>query len=131
MIVRGGYGPPPHNASWTLFTSGRSRTHIGDENREANTIGEACAFRPGDQLHIHERLANARLVTLDEFIIDRIDSAHAGDEYEITGAGAETPGTGWLDCAFGRKHGDAACHGVPVCKASACSTPPICPLSAS
>src|SRR5262245_2571192 len=105
--------------------------HVGHEDRKTNAVGKACAFRPGDQFHVHERLADARLVTLHELVIRRIDAAHSGNEYKIARADAETPGTGWLDRAFGRKHRDAARHGVPVCRASACSTPPIWPLSAS
>ncbi len=43
----------------------------------------------------------ARFVTFDEAVIRRIDAAHAGHEYEIAGARAETPRAGRRDCTLG------------------------------
>src|SRR6185503_3614596 len=66
--------------------------HIGHKHRKTNTVGKARALRFRDQLHVHECLANARFVALDELVICRVDAAHAGHEYKIAGARAKAPG---------------------------------------
>jgi hypothetical protein len=46
----------------------------------------------GNELYIQESLPNASLVTIDQFIGDRIDSLHPCDKDQVTRTGANTPG---------------------------------------
>lgn len=102
--------------------------------KTANAIHKPRPFGFRNQLHVQKSLSNASFIAVDELVAGRVDAAHARDVNEITGARAEAPGPGRLNCAFRCEQTDAAAgchHGVPVCRASAWSTPPICPFSAS
>src|SRR5262245_47589233 len=142
VLVKGG---DLDNSAWRIWAAapklflqlvyqGPQPTHIGDKHGEADAIRKPGAFGLGNALHVQKRLPDASLFALHEAIIRRIDAAHAGDEYEISGAHAQTPGARRRDRSLRSENANAASGvhpGVPVCRASACSTPPIWPLSAS
>src|SRR5262249_14807829 len=71
--------------------------HVGRVDDEPHRIAKARTLGLGDQLHIHEGLADARLIPLDERIGLGIDAAHPSHVDEVPGPSSEIPGPGWLD----------------------------------
>jgi hypothetical protein len=81
----------------------RVTEHVGRVDDEPHGVAPSL----GDQLHVREGLANARLVALDERVGLRIDAPHARDVDEVARAGAEIPGAGRFDGAGRRQRPEA------------------------
>jgi hypothetical protein len=98
-----------HRAGWIwrlapqlrlrLVHHGREVVQVTDVNREPHTIFKAGALRLRNQPDIEESLANSSVGILHQCVGRRIDALHARDKDEVTGPGAETPGTLRLDSA--------------------------------
>jgi hypothetical protein len=80
-----------------LVHHGCETVEVTDVNREPYAILQARALRLSNQLDIEEGTKNAGLRVLHQCVGCRIDALHAGDEDEVTGPGAETPGALSLD----------------------------------
>src|SRR5262249_32981100 len=79
-----------------LVHHGREAVQVADVNSEPHTILQARALRLRNQPDIEESLANSGVGILHQCVGRRIDALHAGDKDEVTGPGAETPGTSAL-----------------------------------
>src|SRR5262245_56816833 len=80
-----------------LVHHGREAAQVADVDGEPHTILQARALRLRNQPDIEESLANSGVGILHQCVGRRIDPLHAGDKDEVTGPGAETPGTLRLD----------------------------------
>ena len=81
--------------------------HIGDIDDKPHGILQCRPFQLGYQLHVYERLADARFVALDQSVGLGIDATHSRDIYKVARAGSKVPCSGRLDCAGRRQRLDA------------------------